>query len=102
MTDPVAPAKVPLKVRIEQHLAEYGPVALGVYFTIFAVVLIGFALAIRMGLAKAAGASSTMNTVGTWGAAWVATKLTQPLRIVVTLAVTPLVARGLRWFKSRG
>ena len=53
MTEPVAPAKVPLKIRIEQHLAEYGPVALGVYFTIFAAVLIGFVIAIRLGFTSA-------------------------------------------------
>lgn len=101
MTEPAAPAKLPLKIRIERHLAEYGPIAMAVYFTIFAAVLIGFVIAIRLGFTSAAASSSAMGTVGTWGAAWVATKLTQPLRIVATLALTPIVARALRWFKSR-
>jgi hypothetical protein len=79
-------------------VAEYGPVALWVYFGIFAVVLAAFAIAIKLGF-QTEGAAST---AGTLGAAWLATKVTQPLRIVATLAVTPLVMRVLRWIRPRG
>ena len=56
---------------------------------IFFVVLAGFWAAIRFGWQP----TSTAGTVGTWTAAYIATKLTQPLRILATLAITPVVAK---------
>jgi uncharacterized membrane protein len=70
-------------------LAEYGAVAVVVYFTIFFAVLFGFWAAMRFGWRS----DSTAAGVGTFAAAYVATKLTQPLRIAATLALTPLVAK---------
>ena len=72
-----------------QLLAEYGTVAVVVYFTIFFVVLAGFWAAVRFGWSP----SSTVGSAGAFGAAYLATKLTQPLRIAATLALTPLAAR---------
>jgi phosphate/sulfate permease len=68
---------------------EYGSVAVVVYLAIFALALVGFWAAIRFGWSS----SSTAANVGAWTAAYIATKLTQPLRIVATVAVTPLIAR---------
>jgi hypothetical protein len=73
-------------------MIEYGALALWVYFGIFAVVLVGFALAIHFGFAV----ESAAGAAGVWGAAWVSTKLTQPLRILATLALTPVVMQVLR------
>lgn len=73
----------------EKMFAEYGAVAVVVYFAIFFLVLFGFWAAISFGWKP----SSTTGTMGVWTAAYIATKLTQPLRIVVTLAITPLVAK---------
>ena len=70
-------------------LAEYGAVAVVVYFVIFFAALGGFWIAIRAGW-RPAGA---VGNVGTFAAAYVATKLTQPLRIGATLVLTPIVAR---------
>ena len=81
-----------MKQRLQKIWDAYGSVAIGTYFTIFAAVFAGFALAIKFGL-KVESASAT---AGTLAAAYVATKLTQPLRILATLALTPLVARLLR------
>jgi hypothetical protein len=78
-------------------MVEYGLFALVVYLAIFTLVLFGFVLAIRMGI-KVQGAGAT---AGTWAAAYVATKLTQPLRIMATLALTPLVVRLLPRKKPR-
>jgi hypothetical protein len=75
--------------RIKTLLAEYGRVALVTYFSIFALVFAGFGLAIALGIDVA----STEGGVGVLGAAYIATKLTQPLRIGATIALTPLVAR---------
>jgi hypothetical protein len=68
---------------------EYGSVAVAVYLAIFALAFVGFWAAIRFGWSS----SSTAANVGSWTAAYIATKVTQPLRIVATVAVTPLIAR---------
>ena len=70
-------------------LVEYGAVAVVVYFAIFFLVIFGFWAAIRFGWQP----SSAAGTVGVWTAAYIATKLTQPLRVIATLAVTPFVAK---------
>jgi len=44
---------------------------------------------------------SSVGTAGVWGAAWVSTKLTQPLRILATLALTPVVMQILRRIKRQ-
>jgi hypothetical protein len=72
-------------------LEEYGKVALGTYFTLFALVLLGFALAISTGFKP----ESAPGGVGIFGAAYIATKVTQPIRIGATLLLTPIVARVL-------
>lgn len=78
--------------RLKALLLEYGRVALGVYLALFAVVFAAFAVAISMGI-EAGGAG---GIAGTAAAAWVATKLTQPLRIAGTLVLTPLVGVALQ------
>jgi hypothetical protein len=72
-------------------LAEYGPVALVVYLAIFAATLAGFAIAIGMGFQPRGVAGG----LGTLTAAYIATKVTQPLRIGATLVLTPFVARAI-------
>jgi hypothetical protein len=89
--------KPPIKDRFKALMAEYGPLALGVYFTIFGIVLLGFALALDLGL----DVGTPAGTAGLWATAYVATKLTQPLRILATLAVTPLLVGALRWKKKK-
>ncbi len=84
------------KERWKQLLAEYGPLALYIYFAIFALVLVGFALAIQLGVKV----ESVAGKAGIWGTAWLATKVTQPFRILASLALTPLVARVLKLRKK--
>ena len=78
--------------RLKDLLAEYGRLALFTYLVLFALVLAGFAAAIHWGVR----AESTAGKAGLWGAAWLATKVTQPLRILATIALTPLVAQVLK------
>jgi len=82
--------------RLKTLLAEYGRLALYIYLVMFALVLLGFAAAIHLGVR----AESTAGKAGLWGAAWLATKVTQPLRILATMALTPLLARILKWRRS--
>lgn len=82
------------KERLKALIAEYGRTALGTYFGLFFLVLLGFAAAFSWGFGGAdwLGAESVAGA-GVLGAAYVATKATQPLRIFATIALTPLVAR---------
>jgi hypothetical protein len=98
MTSTPSPAASSLKERLQKALVEYGSLALWVYFAIFVLVLVGFATAIGLGL----DVESSAGTAGTWGAAYVATKLTQPLRILATLAVTPIVVHVARRWRRPG
>lgn len=86
----------PMKDRLEALLAKYGKLALIIYFGIFGLVLAGFAIAIRAGVQVETAAGEA----GTLAAAWVATKLTQPLRIIATLVLTPIVGKVLDRFKK--
>jgi uncharacterized protein FAM210 len=78
-----------VKKTVQHLLAEYGTVAVIVYFVIFFAVLGGFWLAIRLGWRP----SSAAGSVGSFAAAYIATKLTQPLRIGATLVITPFIAK---------
>lgn len=78
-------------------LAEYGTVALVVYLVIFFLVLLGFWTAIQVGWRPESAAGS----VGSFTAAYIATKLTQPLRIGATLLLTPFVAKFVDRLRPR-
>ncbi|HKO92122.1 MAG TPA: hypothetical protein VJU61_13255, partial [Polyangiaceae bacterium] len=67
------------------------------YFGIFFIVLVGFAMAIKAGV----NVEGVAGAAGTWGAAYLATKLTQPLRIAATLFITPALAGFLRRFRRK-
>lgn len=78
-----------MKARLEALLVKYGKVALFTYFAIFGLVFLGFAIAINLG----AQVESAAGQAGTLGGAWLATKLTQPLRILATLVLTPIIGK---------
>jgi len=86
-----------MRKSLKQVMAEYGPVALAVYLVIFAAVLGGSWAAIRLGWSPSGAAGSA----GTFAAAYIFTKLTQPLRIAATLVLTPLVAKLYARLTSR-
>jgi hypothetical protein len=89
MSEESPTAKPSLKERLERLIAEYGKFVLPLYFGIFFLTWTGFAFAIQSGFQV----ESATAGVGTWAAAYVATKLTQPIRIGATFLLTPLVAR---------
>ncbi|HEX7121627.1 MAG TPA: DUF1279 domain-containing protein [Gemmatimonadaceae bacterium] len=83
---------------LKSLLAEYGGTALAVYLAIFAAVLVSFWFAIRLGWRP----ESAAGQAGTMAAAYVATKITQPLRIVATVVLTPVVAKLYGRFRGPG
>lgn len=87
----------PLKARLQGLFAEYGKVAIYTYFAIFFLVLAGFAVALGLGVdVESASGSATVL-----GGAYLATKVTQPLRILATALVTPVAASVVRRFRPR-
>lgn len=90
-----------IKARFEQIKKEYGKIAIGTYLVLWASVLIVYALAIKMGFE-----SKIALPTGDWEigggktgilfGAWVAAKASQPIRIVLTILLTPFIASILR------
>jgi hypothetical protein len=84
-----------MRKTLKHVLTEYGQVALVLYLAIFALVLCGTWIAMRAGWSP----SSAAGKAGTFAAAYIVTKLTQPLRIAATVVLTPLLAKG--WERMR-
>lgn len=95
---PVPTAKPSTSERLKALVAEWGALLAVVWFSLFALVLVGFALAIQLGFET----ESTAGTLGTWGAAYVATQLTKPLRLAATVLITPALGALLRRFRRPG
>ena len=83
--------------RLKDLFAQYGRLAVVTYFVLFALTFAGFAAAISAGVEV----ESTSGSAGLLGAAYLATKLSQPLRILGTLLLTPLLAAGLQRIRAR-
>jgi hypothetical protein len=99
-TDTVPPqTRPPLKERLKTLMTEYGFLAILVYLSTSVLSMTGFTIAILSLDLKALGErfgvqlEGTSGLVGTLGAAWVLTKVIQVPRILLTLALTPLIAR---------
>ncbi len=75
--------------KLKHLLAEYGPIAVGVYLILFFAVFFGIYIAIYAGWAP----QSVAGNASAWTAAYLLTKLTQPLRIGATVLITPVVGR---------
>jgi hypothetical protein len=79
-----------VKKRLQDLLATYGAVGLVVYLTSTCLVYFAFLFAIQFGF-KPAGA---VANGGVWVAAYLGAKVTQPFRIIGTMAITPILARA--------
>lgn len=83
--------------KLKDMMNEYGGVAIGVYLSTFVVAMVIFSSAIAFG----AQVDSGTGAATTLGAAWLATKATQPIRIGATLVLTPFVAKVLKLKKKQ-
>jgi hypothetical protein len=86
-----------MKRRLEKLLDEYGTVALVTYLALSVLAIVGFSIAIGIGAAP----STATGVLGVIGAGWLAAKATMPLRILATLAITPLAASLVRRLKRK-
>ncbi|HEX3474813.1 MAG TPA: hypothetical protein VHT91_07210 [Kofleriaceae bacterium] len=85
-------AKPPLKQRLSALFEEYGRIAIITYFTLSILTIIGFSVAIWTGLKP----SSETGVLGVIIAGWALGKATLPIRILITLGLTPVVALVVR------
>ncbi len=94
-TDANTPKEKPklLKDRLQDHIAEYGRLAFIIFLSLGVMSLIGFYIAIKAGIDVGEDAGGTASALA---GAWVANKLTMPIRIGATLVLTPIIARILR------
>lgn len=84
-----------MKKTLKEIMTEYGAIAVVVYLALFAIVLIASYLAIRFGWKSTSAAGSA----GTWAAAYIITKITQPLRIAATVLLSAFI--GKIWERRR-
>ena len=78
-----------MRKTLKNIFAEYGAIAVVVYLSIFFIVLIAAWLGIRLGWAP----GGVAGAAGTWTAAYIVTKITQPLRIAATVVLTTFIGR---------
>jgi hypothetical protein len=92
--------KLPLSERMKALAIEYGAIGLCVFFSTFLFTITGVFLALQLGM-KVGGTTGSAGTVaGTLLAAYLITLATKPVRIAITLAITPAVALFLRRFRK--
>src|SRR5215468_436696 len=84
--------KPSLKQRLSALFEDYGRIAIITYFTLSILTIIGFSVAIWTGVKP----SSDTGLIGVIIAGWALGKATLPIRILVTLGLTPVVAFVVR------
>jgi hypothetical protein len=89
--------KPPLKERLSELFTEHGRIAVITYLVLSLCSIVGFSIAIGVGFKP----SDATGVLGVIGAGWVAAKATMPIRILITLGITPLISGLVRRRKSR-
>jgi hypothetical protein len=88
----LTPARRSLKQRLALAFERYGRIALITYVVLSIGAIVGFSIGIGAGLRP----SSATGVVGVIAAGWAAAKLTMPIRILITLGITPVIALVLK------
>jgi len=78
-----------MRKTLKNVFAEYGAIAVVVYLTLFTTVLVGSYFAIRLGWTP----GGVAGQAGAWTAAYLVTKIAQPLRIAATVLITTFVGK---------
>lgn len=79
----------PHQERLKRLFVEYGVLGIAVHYALYVLVLLGFVLVLLR--RQPAAALISTETVGVLAAAYVANKLTLPLRVLGTVTLTPLL-----------
>ena len=90
--DDVPAAKPSLKERLTALFEEYGRIAIITYLVLSGLAIAGFSVAIWVG----AEPSTATGVLGVLFAGWLLAKATMPIRILITLGITPVIAMLVR------
>lgn len=85
-----------MRATLKQILTQYGAIAVAIYLAIFGLVLGASWFAIRLGWTP----TGVTGNAGVFTAAYLFTKVTQPLRIGATVVLTPIAGRV--WHRVTG
>lgn len=85
-----------MRKKFTEVLTEYGVIAVILYFAMFFAVLFGAYFALKAGWTPKGFAAET----GRWVVAYGIAKLSTPIRLAATVALSPLIARI--WERMRG
>ena len=91
-SDRVPTTKPTLRERLAAQFRDYGTIAIVTYLVLSVAAIVGFSIAIGAGVEP----SSASGFFGVIGAGWLAAKATMPIRILITLAITPAIAAIVR------
>lgn len=80
--------KLPLKERLSELFNAYGRIAVFTYLTLSILAIIGFSIAVGLGYKP----TTSTGVIGVIITGWVLAKATMPIRILITLGLTPMVA----------
>lgn len=81
-----------LSARLKALFAEYGVLALVLWYAVFAATLAASAALVEFGL-DWPWLEEQVGGAGTWMGAYLITKATMPARVALVVALAPLVAR---------
>lgn len=86
-----------MKKKYEELVAEYGATAAVIHLIGFAIVMVvsGWALKQSFEVTTGKGFAALI------GAAWVASKVSSPIRIAITIVLTPIVGRFVQKRRER-
>ena len=84
--------KLTLKERLSAHFADYGRIAVITYLVLSLLTIAAFSIAIGIG----AEPSTATGFFGVIAAGWLTAKATMPIRILITLGITPPIAAVVR------
>ncbi len=80
-----------MKEKLKALFVEYGAIAVVIHLTLFGLVFLAFYMGISLGREADDGSQGA----GTLVAAYIAAQLTKPIRILIVLTLTPVVAQFL-------
>ena len=82
-----------MNAKVQKILSDFGRIGIFVYFAIFFLTLFGFWSLLTAGIdIRTWSFFSGIGDLGAIGLAYAATKLTQPIRIALTIIFTPVLS----------
>ncbi len=85
-----------MKKRISDLVAEYGTLAIVIHLVMLVLCIVGFAVALKMGVEV----KGVAGEGGIWVAAYAGAQIIKPFRFGATLVLTPVAAAWMHRIKG--